>query len=384
MKREAARMRVALDIQPVLSQRTGVGHYIFYLAKYLPSLGPSDEFVGLAFGRGSCDIDALRAPNFSVRRIGLIPRRAMGFLWKTLDWPPADAFTGPVDLFHFPSFVARPLRSARAVVTIHDLAFKRMPEFSEPKNVTFLERLISPTLDRARLVLVDSEFTARELVDLYGYPREKIRVTYLGVGENFRPCHSPETDRVRSRHALPERFILCVATFEPRKNLGTLLEAYAILRREVEDCPELVLVGGEGWGGEDGRIGRLIGKLKLEEAVIRRRYIGHEVLPALYSAACLFVFPALYEGFGLPPLEAMACGTPVVCSDAASLPEVVGDAALLVPPRDAGRMAGAMKKLIDDAVLRQELIRRGLDRAKRFTWTETARATLVAYREALR
>ena len=376
-------MRVAIDFQPVLGQRTGVGHYAYYLAKYLPRLSPSDEFVGLAFGRGCRDFDGLQSSNFHLRRVGLIPRRAMSFLWKTVGWPPADAFTGPVDLFHFPSFVARPLRSARAVVTIHDLAFKRMPELSERKNVMFLERHIPRTLEHVRLVLADSEFTARELVDLYGYPEERIRVTYLGVGEHFQPRPVPETDDIRRRHSLPGRFILCVATVEPRKNIGTLIEAYALLCREAADCPKLVLVGGEGWGGEPARIERLIDRLRLQGTVVWRDYISHEELPALYSAACLFVFPSLYEGFGLPPLEAMACGTPVVCSGAPSLPEVVGDAALLVPPRDAECMAGAMRKLLDDDVLRRELIQKGLDRAKRFTWTETARGTLKAYREAL-
>jgi len=376
-------MRVAIDFQPVLGRRTGVGHYAYYLAKYLPRLSPSDEFVGLSFGRGCRDLDGLQSSNFHLRRVGLIPRRAMSFLWKTVGWPPADAFTGPVDLFHFPSFVARPLRSGRAVVTIHDLAFKRMPELSERKNVTFLERHIPRTLERARLVLVDSEFTARELVDLYGYPEERIRVTYLGTGDSFRPCRAPETDAVRHRHAIPECFILCVATLEPRKNIGTLLKAYALLRQAGGDVPALVLVGGEGWGGEPARIERLIDRLRLQGTVVWRDYISHEELPALYSAACLFVFPSLYEGFGLPPLEAMACGAPVVCSNAPSLPEVVGDAALLVPPRDAECMAGAMRKLLDDDVLSRELIQKGLDRAKRFTWIETARGTLKAYREAL-
>jgi len=376
-------MKVAIDLQPALLARAGIGQYTYYLAKYLPRLSPSDRFVGLAFGRGCRDLDRLPLENFHVRRIGCIPRRAMNLLWRTIEWPPADVFTGPVDLFHFPSFVARPLRAARAVVTIHDLAFRRMPELSEQKNAAFLNGHVPRTLERASLVLVDSRFTASELAELYGYPESKMRVVPLGVDESFHPRPTEESDQLRRQFELPAGFILCVSTIEPRKNIGTLVQAYGLLREGSGKVPKLVLAGGEGWRGEDEKIGRLIAKLKLEGAVIRLRYIGHEMLPALYSAASLFVFPALYEGFGLPPLEAMACGVPVICSDAPSLPEVVGDAAFFVPPRDAGHMAGAMKKLIDDAALRQDLIKKGLDRAKRFTWTETARRTLNAYREAL-
>jgi glycosyltransferase involved in cell wall biosynthesis len=374
-------MRVAIDLQTVFTERTGVGQYAYYLACNLPRAGPDDEFIGLAFGRcrGAEDLEG---PNVRVRRVGLLPRRGVSLLWKTIGWPAADLFTGPVDVFHFPSFIARPLRSARAVVTIHDLAFKRMPEYSEPKNAAFLARHVPRTLERARLVLVDSEFTARELAALYGYPAERIRVTHLGVAEHFHPRRPEESDEGRRRHGLPPDFILCVATVEPRKNIGTLLAAYRLLR-DRGSAPALVIVGSDGWRGEGERVERMVGALGLSNDVIRRRYISHAELPAVLSAARLFVFPALYEGFGLPPLEAMACGTPVVCSDAASLPEVVGDAALLVPPRDAVRMAEAMVRALDDPGIREAMITKGLERARRFTWLENARRTLAAYREAV-
>ena len=376
-------MRVAIDLQPACRERSGVGQYAWYLARHLPALSPSDSFVGLAFGRPRGGLERLRAPNLRVIRRGLIPARAVSFLWKTVNWPPADLFTGPVDLFHFPSFVARPLRSAAAVVTIHDLVYARMPECAEPRNAAFLNARIPRTLERVRLVLVDSEFTARELEAVYGYPRERIRVTHLGVDDCFFPLPEAEADLARRRHGLPRDFILCVATIEPRKNIGALIEAYRLLRGGGGEVPKLVLVGGDGWRGETAMVERAISSPGLKGAVMRLRHTGHDELPAIYSAARLFVFPALYEGFGLPPLEAMACGVPVVCSDAASLPEVVGDAAILVPPRDPARMAGAMRRLLDDEPLRQALAGKGLERAKRFTWAGTARATLAAYRDAL-
>lgn len=376
-------MRVAIDLQPACRERSGVGQYAWYLAKHLPAAAPGDEFVGLAFGRAGRCIDELRAPNLLVAHRRLIPARGVSLLWKTLDWPPADLFTGPVDLVHFPSFIARPLRAAGAVVTVHDLAHARMPECAEPKNVAFLNAHLPRTLGRARMVLTDSEFTARELAELFGYPRERTRVTHLGVDACFSPRSEAEKEAARRRHGLPPDFILCVGTIEPRKNVGALLEAYRLLREGGGATPPLVLVGGDGWREEADRIGRLIATPPFAGAVRRLAYLGHDELPAVYSAARLFVFPALYEGFGLPPLEAMACGTPVVCSDAASLPEVVGDAALLVRPRDAQGIAAAMRRLLDDGRLRGELAERGLERAKRFTWAETARKTVAAYREAL-
>lgn len=375
-------MRVALDLQPACRERSGVGQYAWYLARHLPAAGPADSFVGLAFGRAR-GIEGLEAPHFRLVRRGLIPARGISLLWKTVGWPPADLFTGPVDLFHFPSFVARPLRSAGAVVTIHDLSHVRMPECAEPGNVAFLNAEIPRTLERARLVLVDSDFTARELAEVYGYPRERTRVTHLGVDGCFSPRGADEAEQARRRHGLPRDFILCVGTIEPRKNIGALLDAYRLLREGGGGVPALVLVGGDGWREEAARVEREISSPGLKGSVLRLRHLGHDELPALYSAARIFVFPALYEGFGLPPLEAMACGIPVVCSDAASLPEVVGDAALLVPPRDAAGMAGEMRRLLDDGGLRRALREKGLERAKRFSWGATARATLAAYRDAL-
>jgi glycosyltransferase involved in cell wall biosynthesis len=376
-------MRIGLDLQSVVGQPTGVGQYSFYLGKYLPSVSPSDDFIGLVFGGRADAALKLRTVNFTVRRVRFLPPRGVSLLWKTVDWPPADLFTGRVDVFHFPSFVARRLRSGIPAVTIHDLAFKRMPELCEAGNVAFLEKHIPRTLERAGLVLADSQFTARELVDVYGYPEERIRVVYLGVDKGFHAAGQREVDRVRRRHELPEKFILFVSTIEPRKNIGSLLQAYGLLRESAISLPQLLIVGEGGWRSEMKNIERLIEKLGLGKVVRVINYVGHDELPAVYTAAELFVFPSLYEGFGLPPLESMACGTPVVCSNSASLPEVVGDAALLVPPQDVEGMAKAMHRILDDVTLREELIRRGLKRVRKFTWVETARATIQAYRCAL-
>lgn len=377
-------MRVALDLQPACRERTGVGQYAWYLARHLPFLSPSDSFVGLAFGRRGGGLGLPESPNFRLVRRGLVPARGISLLWRTAGWPPADLFTGPVDLFHFPSFVARPLRNAAAVATIHDLAYARIPDCAEPKNAAFLNAEVPRTLARIRMALVDSEFTKRELAEVYGYPAERVRVTHLGVDGRFSRRPPDEIEAARRRHGLPQEFILCVATIEPRKNLGTLLEAYRLLREGGGEVPPLVLVGGDGWRNETERIERTIAAPDLAGAVRRIRYLGHDELPAVYSAARLFVFPALYEGFGLPPLEAMACGTPVICSDRTSLPEVVGDAGILLDPLDTRALASAMERVFTDAALRDRMSRAGLERAKLFPWRRTAEETLAAYRELLR
>lgn len=373
-------MRVGIDLQTVSGERTGVGYYAYCLAKYLPSLSPSDSFIGLSLGGRVKELRKLEQPNFKICRSGFIPARAVSFFWKTLDWPPADLFTGAVDVFHFPSFVARPLRSGRAVATIHDLAFRRMPECSEPKNAAFLNRHVPRTLERASLVIVDSAFTARELAECYGYPEKKIRVIPLGVEEIFNPR---ATLSAALRRALPEGYMLFVGAIEPRKNICTLVEAYALLRGTGKKLPALVLAGPDGWRGEWERVARLIETLDLCESVIRLNYVAAGDLPGLYAAARLFVFPALYEGFGLPPLEAMASGVPVVCSDAGSLPEVAGDAALLVPPRDAELLAKSIGNVLDDYTMSAALIKKGLARVKQFSWSDAACDTLRAYRDAL-
>jgi glycosyltransferase involved in cell wall biosynthesis len=237
------------------------------------------------------------------------------------------------------------------------------------------------TLERVDSVLTVSEFTAGELETFYGYPRECIRVTPLGVDSRFVPSRPDKTETVRMRYRLPRRYVLFVGTIEPRKNLSVLIKAYKLLQKKGGEVPGLVLVGADGWRGEAVKINRLIARFGLEGSVIRLGYVREEDLPALYGAADIFVFPSLYEGFGLPPLEAMACGTPVISSNAASLPEVLGDAALYVSPEDTNALAEAMARLLCDDELQNSMIDKGRDRAKRFTWPETARSTLCIYRE---
>ena len=252
-----------------------------------------------------------------------------------------------------------------AAITVHDLAIYRHPEWFPPGQWLSTRVVVPRSIRRAGAIIAVSESTARDLKDLFGV--ERVSVVHHGVGSEFRPLHPSELGEIRGRLRLPDRFILFLSTIEPRKNLETLLDAWSGL----PDAPQLVVAGGWGWRTEGIRA-------KLDSMARRPQLLGPvapEDLPALYSAAVCLAHPAWYEGFGLTPLEAMACGTPVVCSNASSLPEVVGDAALTVDPGDGLALREALKRLTGDGELRAELGRRGLERAAGYTWERAAEAT---------
>lgn len=252
-----------------------------------------------------------------------------------------------------------------AAITVHDLAIYRHPEWFPPGQWLSTRLVVPRSIRRASAIVAVSQSTARDVKELFG--QDRVTVVPHGVGPEFRPLHPSEQAEIRGRLGLPERFILFLSTIEPRKNLETLLEAWS----ELPDAPPLVIAGGWGWRYESIRA-RLDG---LARKPLLLGPVAAADLPALYSAATCLAHPAWYEGFGLTPLEAMACGTSVICSNSSSLPEVVGDAALTVDPGDAAALRDALARLLGDPALRAELSRRGLERAAGFTWERAAEAT---------
>lgn len=294
-----------------------------------------------------------------------------------------DRWLPACDLFHATDHLLPPLRRIPTVFTVHDLAFLVHPDTHLPSNRVFLQLMVPRFLRRATAIIADSEATRRDVLRYYAPPPEKVHVVHLGVEPAFQPV-DPDAARavVARQYALTPPYLLFVGTLEPRKNLRGLLIAYRRLLSELGPAlPPLIVAGAPGWWHEESY--RAVERLGLTQHV---RFVGRVAerdLPALYGAATAFLYPSLYEGFGLPPLEALACGTAVICSNRASLPEVVGDAAVQVDPINIAELATALRRVLSDANLRAELRARGLARAAQFTWARTASATVDVYRQVL-
>jgi glycosyltransferase involved in cell wall biosynthesis len=273
-----------------------------------------------------------------------------------------------------------PLRGIPTVLTVHDLLFHRLPEHHKVLNRWYLNWTMPLYCRRADHIIAVSHTTRRDLIDLYRIPPDKITVIYEAADPKFRPQSQEVIEAVRARHNLPERFLFYVGTIEPRKNLTRLLHAWEPLY-QAGDAPPLVIGGKRGWLADE--FFAALEASPCRENVTLTGYVPDADLPGLYGAATAFTFPSVYEGFGLPPLEAMACGTPVACSNTPSIAEVVGDAALLFDPEDIGAMRDVLRRILgphhDD--LRADLRARGLQRAAQFSWEQTARETLAVYGE---
>jgi glycosyltransferase involved in cell wall biosynthesis len=378
-------VRIGIDYTSAALQRAGIGRYTRGMVGALAALGAKHSYVLLVAGsegprEGAMapQGESITGDNYSIKRLPL-SRRLWTFIWHRLRVPlPVDLFTGPVDVFHGPDYVLPPLRRGKKVVTIHDLSFLRYPEGAEPRLAAYLSRSVPRSVREADLVLGDSENTRQDIIELLGVCPERVEVVYPGVGGAFRVIEDRQAlEAVARAYRIHFPFMLSVGTLEPRKNLGTLLDAYALLRSGDGLDHKLVIAGGKGWL-YDGVFSR-VEELALENDVLFLDYVREEHLPALYNLSDVLVFPSLYEGFGLPPLEAMACGTPVIVSDSSSLPEVVGEAGLMVPARDSAALAATMTKVLADSELRAGLVRKGLLRSAQFTWEAAGEKLLSIY-----
>jgi glycosyltransferase involved in cell wall biosynthesis len=372
-------LRIGIDYTAAVRQGAGIGRYTRELVRSLAKLDRGHDYVLFAAAGGQQPADTAWPRSFQMRSVPLSDR-ALTILWHRLRLPLwVELATGPLDIFHSPDFVLPSVRRAKTLVTVHDLSFIRYPQCADANLRAYLNQVVPRSVQRADLVLADSQSTKDDLVELLGVEPDKIEIVYPGVEERFHPIEDQALlDEVRRRYTLPPRFILGVGTLQPRKNFTRLIEAFADLRFAIRDL-RLVIAGGKGWLYEE--IFATVERLGLEEKVVFPGFVADEHLPALYNLADLFVFPSLYEGFGLPPLEALACGTPVITSDASSLPEVVGQAGLMVEATDVEALAQAMKQVLEDDALQEEMIARGLEQARKFTWQKAASRLLNLYKK---
>ncbi len=352
----------------------GVHQYIYHLLRHL---GPDDDGLRytILLGDGELPPDVALPTLQSRWPTG---RASVRVAWEQLVQP-WTLRRIEADLVHGPVFIAPFIAPCPAVVTIHDLSFIRFPALFRPANRLYLASMARLSARRARRLIAVSAHAAAETVQLLGVPPERIDVVYHGVDPVFRPLPDDEVAAFRQRQGAPERFVLFLGTLEPRKNLIRLLEAFA---RIYNAKIKLVLAGGKGWLYDE--LFARVENLGLEEAVIFPGYVDAKDLPLWYNAATVVAYPSLYEGFGLPVLEAQACGTPVLTSNVSSLPEAAGDAALKVDPYDVDALAEGLNRMLTDASLRRELRERGLAHARQFSWTRTAQETARVYRRALK
>jgi glycosyltransferase involved in cell wall biosynthesis len=352
----------------------GIHGYLFNTLAHLPTVDPGFAYTVFA-GAGQIP----ERSDWEVRRSRMPTHNpVLRIVWEQLLAPFELAGLRP-DLLHGMAFSLPLLWGGPSVVTIFDLSFLRYPGRLSASRRLYLRLVARASARRARRVIAISESGRQEIHTLLGVPLSRIDVAVPGVGPDFCPLPGGRVADFRSRHRLPERFILHVGTIEPRKNLETLLRAYA--RLPQRGAVKLALVGGKGW--QTDPLFALIDELGLASDLILPGFVSGESLPMWYNSAEIFVYPSLYEGFGLPLIEAMACGVPVVASNTTSLPEAVGPGGVLCPPTDVDAWAETLSNLLGNTAARAEQAARGSEWVKRFAWENTARQTVAAYRRAL-
>lgn len=371
-------MIIGIDYTAAIWQGAGIGRYTRELVRSAIAMGGAFEYV-LFYAAGGLptqqpyvtDLQRMCQTYAHVRAVPIpLSPRLLANIWQRFRLPlPVERFTGKIDILHAPDFVLPPTRS-RALLTVHDLTFVLYPECFKPALRRYLSRAVPRSLPRASLVLADSYATRADLVQHMHVNAERVAVIYPGVTPQFRPLPAAITEPVRQRLGLPAQFLLFVGTLEPRKNLVRLLHAFQPLSASLH----LVIAGRKGWLYEP--IFTTVEQSGLNRQVMFLDFVDDADLPALYNLAQAFVYPSLYEGFGIPVAEALACGIPVVTANVASLPEVAGDATVLVDPLDTRAITTGIEQALADA---ERLRAAGPQQAARFTWEESARALLDCY-----
>ncbi len=390
-------MKLLFDLNSLRPPRSGVGYYTQHLLEGLwqrPDVDALAGWAGATVHEGD-ELQALLRDGAALANVARTTRgptaaairfarnipgayQARTFLRDRSSARLRDDFARRGYLYHETNFIASRYRGP-TVVTIHDLSHRPHPEFHPREAVRYLDEGLPRTLAQAQAVIAVSRYTKQAIHDLFGLPDEKVVAIHLGVESSFRPYDGAECEAALAMHGLRHRgFILSVCTLQPRKNLPRLVEAFGRLPARVRDAFPLVLVGADGW--MNSGLMRAIAQLVEARQVIVPGYVSRHDLGRLFASAALFAYPSLYEGFGLPVLEAMASGTPVLTSNVTSLPEVTGGAALEVDPRSVDAIADGLARLADDDALRGALTAKGLLRATEFTWASTVEQTCGVYR----
>ncbi|MFC2034336.1 glycosyltransferase family 4 protein [Chloroflexota bacterium] len=374
-------MRIGIDYTLAVTETAGIARHIREIVASLLEIDHENEYILVVASDAQGDIINTLSRKVEVHKLPFSNKTARK-LWHQFGLPfPLEFLTTQFDVFHSPDFLLPPLRKAQGIVTIHDLAHILYPQYTDPRIVKYFTKAVNRSLERAKKVVAVSESTKKDIVKLLGVDADKIDVVYNAVDEMFVPIKDKkQLSVVKDKYKIDHPFILSIGSIQPRKNLQRLIEAYGIIHQDKEINHQLLLIGGAQWLAGD--LKKKIEKLGLQDDVRFLGFVPDEDLPHLITLADVFSFPSLYEGFGIPPLEALACGTPVVSSNAPAMPEVLGDAAILVDPMNINALAEALKRSLLDKELRSKLVKKGLKRSKIFTWENAAKKQLEVYQKA--
>ena len=373
-------MKVAIDVRTVTPVRSGVGNYVLHLLKGLRRVAPDEEFFLVGLPKNLDVLSWDNPPHLTHRTFISHESHPLGDIWEHF-WLPHILEQNQVKVLHGPATLIPLVRGRYAtVVTIHDLVAFLYPETIPRKYAMYMRWLIRQVVSHSDRIISVSRNTKSDLVRILGANPDKISVVHEAAQPSFKPMKDQaEVEEARRRYGIDGPFIYHVGNIEPRKNLVRLIKAYLILRDRLGGGVRLAITGQKGWLTK--KLMKALGGVELGQDVVYTGYVPHEDLPLLMNAAEVFVFPSLYEGFGLPVLEAMSCGTPVVTSNLSSLPEIVGDAAVLVDPYDEESIASGLQKVLEDQEFKNSLSVKGLEQAGRFSWSEAALKTLDVYRQ---
>jgi len=381
-------MKIAFDALPLISERmTGIGYCQAGQIQALMALHPEEQYIMQFFATGDGGEKRKLLTRYEEARAEIRQGKCSGYLYRLLSnflpIPYNKFFGNDADITHFFNYIVPPKVSGKTIVTVHDMVYKAFPETVRGRTRYMLETGLKRSMKRADLIVTDSQFSKSEILKYFPQCEEKLRVVPCGVDRTrFHPVNNPvRIEETTKSLGIDREYFLYLGTLEPRKNLRRLAVAYNEFRKGKAEYPCLVLAGGKGWLNED--LMKTIKDLDLESDIKIVSYVPEEHICTLMSGALAFVFPSIYEGFGMPPLEAMACGVPVLTTHTASLPEVVGDSALICDPYNIEQICDCLEKLYRESNLRRDLSAASLKRARMFSWENAAAILYDVYKEAL-
>jgi glycosyltransferase involved in cell wall biosynthesis len=378
-------MKIGLDISLTIGEKAGVGYYTYNLVKNLAKIDKINNYILYPFYYYIFHPEFKEAfcpeqKNFKLN-LEWLSKKTITKLWFS-NKIPKEWFFPKVDVLHSTTFCVPTKGYKKIIATIYDVSFLTHPEFHIEENIAHCFKGTSDAVKHADKIIAISRNTKNDLIKYFNCDPAKIAVTYLGANKRFVPINDKyQTETIKKKYGIKNKYIFNLGSIEPRKNISGLIEAYAMLPNELKNEYDLVIAGGKGW--KNSGIYNMVKQLHLTEYIAFIGFVDDDDLPYLYNEASVFVYPSHYEGFGLPVLEAMACGCPVISSNISSIPEVVGEAGILINPTDTEELKENIKKVLVDVSLAKEMSRRGIIQSQKFNWENCAKKTLGIYLNAI-